>query len=180
MSSNEDLGENDGVLSAIAERNKQASRHEKRMYRQGILKTLFIGVGLLVIAAGPALKLFSSVSQEDYIALIRMSGVIQSGASETDGLKLSESLISAFGDDKAKGILIVANSVGGSPVQAEMLYSTLKHYKEITKKPVWVSIEDNCASAYYWSVSVADKIFAHETSLVGSIGIRMDMWNFSK
>ncbi|MCE2597296.1 S49 family peptidase [Motilimonas cestriensis] len=48
------------------------------------------------------------------------------------------------------------------------------------RKPVIVSIADTCASACVYMASAADKIIAHGTSIVGSIGVRMDTWGFDK
>ncbi|MCE2571769.1 S49 family peptidase [Motilimonas eburnea] len=47
------------------------------------------------------------------------------------------------------------------------------------RKPIIVSIGDTCASACIYMASAADKVIAHGTSIVGSIGVRMDTWGFN-
>lgn len=46
-------------------------------------------------------------------------------------------------------------------------------------KPVIVSVKNLCASACYYAVSAADAIYADKASIIGSIGVRMDSWDFS-
>lgn len=70
---------------------------------------------------------------------------------------------------KVAGVLIRVNSPGGEATASEILYRKIKKLRE--KKPVYVSVSSMCASGAYWASSVASKIFAMETSLVGSIGV---------
>ncbi len=70
---------------------------------------------------------------------------------------------------KVAGVLIRVNSPGGEATASEILYRKIKKLRE--KKPVYVSVSSMCASGAYWAASVASKIFAMETSLVGSIGV---------
>jgi len=47
------------------------------------------------------------------------------------------------------------------------------------KKPVYVVVEESCASAAYYVAAAADKIFVDKASIVGSIGVLMDGFGFT-
>lgn len=70
---------------------------------------------------------------------------------------------------RVAGVLLRVNSPGGEVTASEILYRKIKSVRD--KKPVYVSVSSMCASGAYWASSVASKIFAMETSLVGSIGV---------
>ncbi len=70
---------------------------------------------------------------------------------------------------KIKGLLLIINSGGGDANATEILYNKLI---EIGKnKTVYALIEGIGASGAYWLSCSAKKIFAMETSIVGSIGV---------
>ena len=49
----------------------------------------------------------------------------------------------------------------------------------IRKIPLYVVVEDLCASGGYYIASAADKIFVDKASIVGSIGVLMDGFGFT-
>lgn len=70
-------------------------------------------------------------------------------------------------DENIKAILIEVDSGGGSPVAGEEVASAVKQ----SAKPVVAFIRDLGASASYWAISPADRIFASKNSDIGSIGV---------
>ena len=84
-------------------------------------------------------------------------------------------LQSAFKDKNTQGVVMRTNSPGGSPVQAQNIFDEMKRlrakYPEI---PLYVVVEDLCASGGYYVAAAADKIYVAKGSIVGSIGVRMD------
>ena len=70
-------------------------------------------------------------------------------------------------DDSIKAILVEVDSPGGLPVAGEEIANALK----LAKKPTVAVIRQTGASAAYWSISSAGKIFASKNSDVGSIGV---------
>ncbi|MEM0155825.1 MAG: signal peptide peptidase SppA [Thermoplasmataceae archaeon] len=70
---------------------------------------------------------------------------------------------------KVAGLLLRINSPGGEATASEILYRKLLKVRE--KKPVIVSVSSVCASGAYWIASGSTKIFAMQTSIVGSIGV---------
>ncbi len=79
----------------------------------------------------------------------------------------------AEGDSYIKAIILEVDSGGGLPVAGEEVAEALKN----SQKPVVGVIRQVGASASYWAVSGADKIFASENSDVGGIGVTMTYLN---
>lgn len=71
--------------------------------------------------------------------------------------------------NRVGGLILVLNSEGGDANASEILYNQIREIKE--KKPVYALIEGMGASGAYWIASACTKLFAMETSLVGSIGV---------
>ena len=85
----------------------------------------------------------------------------------------------AFEDEGAKGVVLLINSPGGSPVQAGIINDEIKRLKAKYKKPVYAVVEETCASAAYYIAAATDKIFVDKASIVGSIGVLMDGFGFT-
>jgi signal peptide peptidase SppA len=79
-------------------------------------------------------------------------------------------------DKKVKAIVIEVDSGGGSPVAGEEIANAVKG----SEKPVVAYIRDSGASAAYWAISSASKIFASKNSNVGSIGVTGSYLNKSE
>lgn len=71
--------------------------------------------------------------------------------------------------NKVRGVLIHINSSGGEANASERIFRKIVAIR--SKKPVIVHVTGICASGAYWIASAATKIYAMETSLVGSIGV---------
>jgi protease-4 len=90
-----------------------------------------------------------------------------------------EGLRDAIEDKKTKGIILHANSPGGSPVQSAYVYDEIRRIKkERPELPIYTVVSDMCASGCYYIASASDKIFVNPASLVGSIGVIMDGFGF--
>ena len=110
---------------------------------------------------------------QSYTALIDIEGIILQGA-DASADNIIPALQDAFEDKKVEGIVLRCNSPGGSPVQSSNIYNEIIRLREIHKdKKVIAVASDLCASGGYFIVSAADEIYANKSSLVGSIGVRM-------
>jgi len=111
---------------------------------------------------------------DDYANLVDLEGTILSDSKTASAEVIRDALEKAFSDESAKGVVIRVNSPGGSPVQADLIRRDIQRLKtEYDKKVVVVGEEMLTSGAYMASLS-ADKIYAHPSTLVGSIGVRMD------
>ena len=73
--------------------------------------------------------------------------------------------------NRVKAVLIHINSPGGTVVDADGIYLALKEYKERHKVPVFAYVDGLCASGGMYIASAADKIYASDISLIGSVGV---------
>ncbi len=114
-----------------------------------------------------------------HTALIDVSGEIESegGASAHDVIP---ALNRAFSDDASVGVILRLNSPGGSPVQAGMINDEIQRLRgEYPDKPLYVVVEEICASGGYYIAAGADKIYVNKASVVGSIGVLMEGFGFT-
>ncbi|MGR8950897.1 MAG: signal peptide peptidase SppA [Gammaproteobacteria bacterium] len=133
---------------------------------------------LLGIAVFPEFKKGFESDGKEHTAVVDVVGMIaeDKGANADSIIK---SLRKAFKDENTKGVILHANSPGGSPVQSHYVYEEiLKLKKEHPKTPVYAVVGDICASGCYYLASASDKIFVSPASLIGSIGVIMDGFGF--
>lgn len=108
----------------------------------------------------------------DKIAVITAKGTIMDGeqpAGDIGGESVARLIKTARNDDSVKALVLRIDSPGGSASAAERIRSEL----ELTQqqgKPVVVSMSGYAASGGYWVSATANKIFAQETTVTGSIG----------
>ncbi|MCW8962776.1 MAG: signal peptide peptidase SppA [Gammaproteobacteria bacterium] len=115
---------------------------------------------------------------EKHTALVDLEGVISS-KSEASADKVVTALRDAFEDEDTAGVILRINSPGGSPVQSSYIYNEMKRLREkYPDIPLYSVITDLCASGGYYVAVGADKIYANESSIVGSIGVIMNGFGF--
>lgn len=106
----------------------------------------------------------------EHTAVVNLSGEI-GGGDEDQVTMLRDSMQAAY-DNKAKAIIIRANSPGGSPVVSNTAFNEIRRLKSQHKNvPVYLVAEDMCASGCYYIAAAADKIYADPSSVIGSIGV---------
>ncbi|GAB3250204.1 S49 family peptidase [Chitinimonas naiadis] len=114
-----------------------------------------------------------------HTALVDLTGVISAG-DNANADNINEGLRNAFKDKNTKGVILRINSPGGSPVQAGQINDEIKRQRKLHPAiPLYVVVDDICASGGYYVAVAADKIFVDKASLVGSIGVLMDGFGFT-
>ncbi|WP_236790218.1 S49 family peptidase [Amycolatopsis sp. GM8] len=122
-------------------------------------------------------KLGDRVDRTDVVAVVKLHGVITPTPSPlargTINLAAVESALTrAFGHDRLKAVALLINSPGGAPTQSGLVAERIRQLAAKKKDvPVLAFCEDVAASGGYWLACAADEIYAHRTSLVGSIGV---------
>ncbi|MFY9259298.1 MAG: S49 family peptidase [Gallionella sp.] len=121
----------------------------------------------------------STLGEGKHTALVDMQGVIAAGAAASAD-NLIPSLQDAFKDKNTKGVILRINSPGGSPVQAGQINDEIRRLRgKYPSIPLYVVVEDICASGGYYVAVAADKIYVDKASLIGSIGVLMDGFGFT-
>ncbi len=114
-----------------------------------------------------------------HTAVVNLRGVIDADG-DASAEKINGSLESAFKDATTAGVILRINSPGGSPVQAGMIYDEIRHLrKTYPDKPLYVVVEELCASGGYYAAAAADRIFVDKASIVGSIGVLSEGFGFT-
>lgn len=114
-----------------------------------------------------------------HTALIDIDGAIESEGSGSAAAVIP-ALDKAFSDSGSVAIVLHINSPGGSPVQAGMIVDEIVRLRKgYPAKPLYVVVDEMCASGGYYIAAAADKIYVNKASVVGSIGVLMDGFGFS-
>jgi len=149
---------------------------------------LALGAGRGGVASAPETYEEEYVSGEgpDKIAAIPVEGVIASADSAIgqpqptttpDGLE--DALRQAAEDDSVAAVILEVNSPGGGVTASDEMYQSIVDFKERSDKPVVVSMGDTAASGGYYISTAADEIVANETTLTGSLGVIIQLNNFT-
>jgi len=114
-----------------------------------------------------------------HTALVDLDGVIDAKG-DASAEKITSALQSAFKDKDTQGVVLRINSPGGSPVQSGIINDEVRRLRRLhPNTPLYVVVEDICASGGYFVAASADKIYVNKASLVGSIGVLMDGFGFT-
>ncbi|OAB63403.1 hypothetical protein AY599_18860 [Leptolyngbya valderiana BDU 20041] len=112
------------------------------------------------------------------IAVLHMTGTIMTGDSGTGGLfggqsigsrSVRNELAELASNDLVKGVVLRIDSPGGSATASEIIWQGVQDLAK--EKPVWVSIGNMAASGGYYIAVGGQKIYANESSILGSIGV---------
>lgn len=110
------------------------------------------------------------------VAVVRMHGVITPtpqpvSRSTISAQNVESALTRAFGHDRLQAVVLSINSPGGSPTQSALVADRVRELAEEKRVPVLAYCEDVAASGGYWLACAGDEVYAHPTSLVGSVGV---------
>ncbi len=116
---------------------------------------------------------------KSHTAMVQLNGVIQAKG-DASAERIISGLQAAFEDKGTRGVILRINSPGGSPVQSGIINDEMQRLRQLHPTiPLYVVVEDICASGGYYVAAAADKIFVDKASVVGSIGVLMDGFGFT-
>lgn len=109
------------------------------------------------------------------ILKVNITGVI--GGESLNFQKISDQLVDSrigdLKDNRVKGILLYVDTPGGIATDTDQIYRALKEYKTRYKVPIYAYADGLCASGGMYISCAADKIYASEGSIIGSVGVLM-------
>ncbi|MGH8441960.1 MAG: signal peptide peptidase SppA [Nevskiaceae bacterium] len=126
-------------------------------------------------------KLVSS-DADKVVELVVVQGEIVDGDSEpgyAGADTVARQLADARLDDDVEAVVLRIDSPGGSVFASERIRREVKAL-QAASKPVVVSMGNVAASGGYWIAMDADEIWAHDTTITGSIGIFALLPTFEK
>ncbi len=120
------------------------------------------------------------------IAIIDVNGLILNakgssllGSGENPVALFHERLEAAAEDPHVKAVVLRINSPGGAVTASDIMYQEVVHFRQKTSKPVVACMMDVAASGGYYLAMGCDRIYAHPTTVTGSIGVIMSLYNAS-
>lgn len=81
---------------------------------------------------------------------------------------------------RIQGVIVHINSPGGSAFDSAGIYTAIDEYKKRYQIPVYVWIDGLCASGGMYAAAAADKVYASDVSLIGSVGVIATFFNASE
>ena len=138
---------------------------DRRRLKRRLTVWRTLAIVLLVAGAVYLLGREGRFPRGDHIARLTVAGVI------FDDRARSELLAKVADDPDIEALIVHINSPGGTVVGGEALYHDLRAVA--ANKPVAAVMREVAASAGYMIALGADRIFAREGSITGSIGVLM-------
>ncbi len=168
------------ILATIATEGLKEQRRSRRwsiFFKILTFTFLFAYLLAMLVFVNPSLP-GGGTAGEKHTALVDLKGVIAAG-NEASADNVVSGLRAAFESPDTVGVILRVNSPGGSPVQSGYIYDEILRLREkYPDTPLYAVVSDVCASGGYYVASAAEKIYADQASLVGSIGVRMDNFGF--
>ncbi len=164
---------------------------------RAMLATVAMALGVLLAGCGPTSFLVTPVpaarNLDEHVliregpwaykkvTLIDVDGVLRNQREQRPLAPVGENPVSLFkekldkaaADKRVKAVVVRINSPGGTVTASDLMYTELRRFRERSSKPVIASLLDVGASGGYYLACAADKIYAHPTTVTGSIGVIM-------
>ncbi|TET50406.1 MAG: signal peptide peptidase SppA, partial [Anaerolineales bacterium] len=116
------------------------------------------------------------------VAVLRLDGVIASssgGSLSAGGVSpsaVAQALEQVAANSYIKALVVRVNSPGGSVVASDEIYELFLEFE----KPIVISMGEMAASGGYYIACAADYVYAHPSTLTGSIGVISEFYNFEE
>lgn len=165
---------------SVLEKVALASIEEQRKARRwNIFFKVFIAAYLLLLLLLSQVGSWGEKTLTGrHTALVDLEGEISSDSVASADIVIT-GLRAAFENKMTAGVILRANSPGGSPVQSAYIYSEIERLREkYPNTPVYAVVQDVCASGCYYAIAGTNRIYASPGSIVGSIGVLMDGFGF--
>ena len=139
------------------------------------------GGAFFVFVAVLFILVYAAVRSEDRTQFGGFGGRI--GVIDLEGVIIEPKTVVAqlkrYGDDSSiKAIVLHIDSPGGGAAASEEIYREVRRVRDEKHKRIVASIETVGASGAYYVASATNKIYANEASIVGSIGVIAEWYNY--
>ena len=154
-------------LDADAIIDRRRMRRKLTFWRVSALLIALLALVGLAAALVPGGRLTAPGA---YIARIKVQGLIRGNQDRV-------AAIERLAKSRARAVIVHIDSPGGTTAGSEQLYDSLRALQ--ANKPMVVVVDGLAASGAYIAAISAEHIIAHDTSLVGSIGVLFQYPNFT-
>ena len=154
-------------LDADAIVDRRRMRRKLTFWRVSAIVIALLAVAGAAYVLSPRNRLLPA---GNYVARIKIEGLIRDNRDRVEALdRLSRS--------SARAVIVHVDSPGGTTTGSQQLFESLRALQ--AKKPMVVVVDGLAASGAYIAALSSDHIIAHDTSLVGSIGVLFQFPNFT-
>jgi len=155
-------------LDADAIVDRRRLRRKLTFWRVSAFILAVVAIAGAVILWVPGARLTQGAGT---IARVKIQGLIRNNHDRVEAL-------AKLGKSKVRAVIVHIDSPGGTTAGSEQLYDSLHALQ--AKKPMVVVVDGLAASGAYIAALSCDHIIAHDTSLVGSIGVLFQYPNFTR
>ncbi|MDB5371144.1 MAG: Signal peptide peptidase SppA [Roseomonas sp.] len=145
---------------------------DRRRLKRHLTGWRVAAVALGALAAFVALRGATGVPGRAHLARLRVEGTI------TDDRRVTEALDDAARDDSVRGLILSIDSPGGTVAGGEALHAAIARFR--AGKPVVAVMHGTAASAAYMIAMPAERVFARESTVTGSIGVILQSFDVSE
>jgi protease IV len=139
---------------------------DRRRLKRRLILWRTLTIVACVIAVLATLRFAGIGAGGAHLARLSVHGII------TQDRKLLEAIRDAGKDSSVKGLIVLIDSPGGSVAGGESLFRAIRFVAE--KKPVVAVMGGLAASAGYMIAMPANRVFASEATVTGSIGVLLE------
>jgi len=146
--------------------------------RRRLRRRLTLWRGLAILAVAGAIALVGGLRGRDalpgapHVLRLPVSGAI------TEDRRMIQALHRAAEDGAVRAVIVAIDSPGGTMAGGEALHAALSRLAE--RKPVVAVMGATAASAGYMAALPAERVFAREATVTGSIGVLMQSFDLSE
>ena len=167
----------DKLLKDIVDSLIEERKSDKKF--KFLTRSIFF-VFTLILVVSITLSTTDNINQTNkHVAVVEVTGMISSAGPVNPDVILPH-IQNAVKNDNCVGIILKINSPGGSATQSKIIFDEIKKIRSTTDKKIYAVIDDVGASGGYYIAASADQIFSSSSSIVGSIGVRLDSFNVSR
>ena len=127
----------------------------------------------------------NGISSKTDIAIIDLYGPIMYGSSSGFGgnsnIDANQiiSTLEKIDKDKVKAVFLRLNTPGGTASASQAIYEKIQSIKKKSGTKFYSFMQDVAASGGYYIASACDKIYANPSTMTGSIGVIMQIPNYT-
>ena len=158
------------------------------IFALGLCSLLLVGCTPFLSSGRPEFReVLLQGEGRDKILLIDINGVITNqplfipnvGLIPGMTARVRQELEIAFEDPRIRGILLRINSPGGTLTDSDIIYHSLLEFKKSKGVKIVAAMGDIAASGALYLAMAADEVYAHPTTLTGSIGVILPHTDYS-
>jgi protease-4 len=131
-----------------------------------------------VMLCEPAGQCLPRVAILDVDGMLLNSDMVGLGSHGENPVSLFRERLDAVAADPNVVVVVVRiNSPGGGVTATDIMWHDLRSFKRQTQLPVLACVLDAGAGGAYYLATAADQIVVHPTSIVGGIGVILNLYN---